>query len=151
MVDINWMAIAALVASLGVAGALIFLYKRGAVQHNDLTNIGTMINSVVSMLKGMGKDDSVVSMFAEYAAKAVRVVEQLVKNGEIEKDNAIRKGIAHQTIVQLALADGVGLETIDENEGVIDVLIEAAVNEMQNSHMELVLNTEIVEPAGDSA
>lgn len=151
MADINWIAVVALVASLGVAGALIFLYKKGAVQHNDLTNIGTMINSVVSMLKGMGKDDSVVSMFAEYAAKAVRVVEQMVKNGEIEKDNALRKGVAHQTIVQLALADGIDMDVVDENENVIDVLIEAAVNEMQDSHMELVLNTEIVEPTGESA
>lgn len=151
MADMNWIAVAALAASLIVAGVLIFLYKKGAVQHNDLTNIGTMINSVVSMLKGMGKDDSVVSMFAEYAAKAVRIVEQLVKNGEIEKDNVIRKGIAHQTIVQLALADGVGVETIDENEGVIDVLIEAAVNEMQDSQLELVLNTEIVDSSGESA
>lgn len=135
----NWVGIAALVLALGTAGVLVYLFKKGKVQTGDISNFAGLIDKVGNMLDGLGHGDSVVSLFADYAAKAVRVVEQLVKNGELEKDNELRKNEAKAIVEQLAQSDGVDLNLVSENEKVIDNLIEAAVNEMQNANVEITL------------
>ena len=86
---------------------------------------------MTNVLNGLGKGESLVAVFAEYAAKAVRIVEQMVKNGQLEKDNEVRKCEARAIVEQLAIADGVDAEMIFTNTETIDNLIEAAVNEMQ--------------------
>ena len=141
----NWFGIAALVVALGIAGTLIHLYKKGKMKPVDLTNIAGLIDKVGDVLEGQGKGDSVVGLFAEYAAKAVRIVEQLVKNGELEKDNEVRKDEAKAIVEQLALADGVDLELVYDNEETIDSLIEAAVNEMQSAGVKIEFGTEKIE------
>jgi hypothetical protein len=140
----NWIGLAALVVALVVAGVLIYLYKRGKMQMGDLSSIAGLFDKVGDMLESFGQDDSVVSLFADYAAKAVRVVEQLVKNGELEKDNELRKNEAKVIVERLALSDGVDPDVVYENEEIIDNLIEAAVNEMQTPAVEInLLNTAI--------
>lgn len=138
----NWVGIAALVTALVVAGVLIYLYKKGQMKSGDLTNIAGLIDKVADVLEGVGKGDTVVATFAEYAAKAVRVVEQLVKNGELEKDNELRKNEAKAIVEQLAFADDVDLEIVHENEDVIDSLIEAAVYEMQSTGVRIEFGSE---------
>lgn len=130
----NVFSIAALVVALVIAGGLIWFYKNGTLQKTDLTNIGKLVDSVMTLAHGIVKDDTVVSVFTSYAAKAVRIVEQLVKNEELEKDNALRKSVAHKTVEQLARADGVDEQLITDNTEVIDSLIEAAVNEMRSEN-----------------
>lgn len=141
----NWVGIAALVVALLVAGVLVYFFKKGKMNTGDLANIAGLIDKVGDVLEGAGKGDSVVSLFADYAAKAVRVVEQLVKNGELEKDNELRKNEAKAIVEQLALADGVDLDVVYENEETIGNLIEAAVNEMQSAEIEICLTGEELE------
>lgn len=142
MDTMNWIAIAALVVSLVIAGVLIYLFKMGKMNGVDITNIAGLIDSVGQVFKGLGMNNSIVSLFAKYASEAVRVVEQLVKNGELEKDNELRKNEAREIVEQLALADGVDLNVVYENEAAIDNLIEAAVNKMQSSGLKIEFGSE---------
>ena len=127
----NWVGIASLVVSLGIAGVMIYMYKKEKMSESDISNIAGLIDQVTNVLNGLGKGESLVAVFAEYAAKAVRIVEQMVKNGQLEKDNEVRKCEARAIVEQLAIADGVDAEMIFTNTETIDNLIEAAVNEMQ--------------------
>ena len=133
----NWTWILALLAALGVAGALIGLLKQGRMQTGDLSVIAGLMDKLGEVLKTFGRDDGVVALLARYAAKAVRVVEQMVKNGELEKDNELRKNEARKIVEQLALTDGVNPEIVYANEEAIGDLIEAAVNEMQSSGVKI--------------
>lgn len=138
----NWVGIVALLVALVVAGVLIYLWKKGKMQTGDISAIAGVIDKVGDVLENFGKGDSVVATFAEYAAKAVRVVEQLVKNGELEKDNELRKNEAKEIVEQLAIADGLDYNIVYENEGTIDNLIEAAVHEMQESGVKIEFGSE---------
>lgn len=108
----NWTWILALLAALGVAGALIGLLKQGRMQTGDLSVIAELMDKLGDVLKTFGRDDGVVALLARYAAKAVRVVEQMVKNGELEKDNELRKNEARKIVEQLSLTDGVNPEIV---------------------------------------
>lgn len=108
----NWTWILALLAALGVAGALIGLLKQGRMQTGDLSVIAELMDKLGDVLKTFGRDDGVVALLARYAAKAVRVVEQMVKNGELEKDNELRKNEVRKIVEQLALTDGVNPEIV---------------------------------------
>jgi polyhydroxyalkanoate synthesis regulator phasin len=141
----NWIGIVALVVALAVAGILIYLFKKGKMQTGDISAIAGVIDKVGDVLENFGQGDSVVGLLAEYAAKAVRVVEQLVKNGELEKDNELRKNEAKAIVEQLAAADGVDLELVYDNDETIGNLIEAAVNEMQSSAVKIELGVEDTE------
>lgn len=141
----NWVGIVALVVALVVAGILIYLFKKGKMQTGDISAIAGVIDKVSDVLENFGQGDSVVGLLAEYAAKAVRVVEQLVKNGELEKDNELRKNEAKAIVEQLAVADGVDLELVYDNDETIGNLIEAAVNEMQSSAVKIELGVEDTE------
>lgn len=128
----QWTGITALIVALMAAGVLIYLYTRGKMTSGSITSVAALIDKVVEVLKELGQDKSLVGMLASYAAKAVRIVEQMVKNGELEKDNEIRRNEARIIVEQLALADGVDIELLYQNEHTINNLIEAAVNEMQS-------------------
>ncbi len=145
LLNTNLVGIVALIVALGIAGVLTYLYKKGKMKTTDLSNIANLIDKVSDMLEGLGKGDSVVNLFADYAAKAVRIVEQLVKNGELEKDNELRKNEAKAIVEQLATADGVDLELVYDNDETIGNLIEAAVNEMQSSAVKIELGVEDTE------
>ena len=128
----QWFGIAALVVALIVAGVLIYLYKQGKMTAGSITSVAGLVDKVTDVLKDLGQDETLVGVLASYAAKAVRVVEQMVKNGELEKDNEVRKNKARVIVEQLALADGVNIELLYQNKHTINNLIEAAVNEMQS-------------------
>ncbi len=128
----QWIGIAALVVALVVAGVLIYLYKQGKMTAGSISSVAGLIDKVTDVLKDLGQNETLVGVLASYAAKAVRVVEQMVKNGELEKDNEVRKNEARVIVEQLALADGIDIELLYENEHTINNLIEAAVNEMQS-------------------
>ena len=128
----QWFGIAALVVALIVAGVLIYLYKQGKMTAGSITSVAGLVDKVTDVLKDLGQDETLVGVLASYAAKAVRVVEQMVKNGELEKDNEVRKNEARVIVEQLALADGVNIELLYQNKHTINNLIEAAVNEMQS-------------------
>lgn len=98
----------------------------------SITSVAGLVDKVTDVLKDLGQDETLVGVLASYAAKAVRVVEQMVKNGELEKDNEVRKNEARVIVEQLALADGVDIELLYQNKHTINNLIEAAVNEMQS-------------------
>ena len=138
----NWVGLVALAVALAIAGVLIYLYKKGGIQSTDLSNIAGLADKISDVLINFGNTRSVVSLFADYAAKAVRVVEQLVKNGALEKDNELRKNEASAIVKKLALSDGVALDVVLENEEAIGNLIEAAVNEMQTSAVTIALGAE---------
>ena len=141
----NWVGLVALIVALAVAGVLIYLYQKGKMKTSDLTGIATMIDKVSDVLENFGQGDSVVNILAEYAAKAVRVVEQMVKKGELEKDNQLRKEEAKMVVEQLAFSDGLGLDIVYDNSETLDHLIEAAVNEMQSSAVKIELGVEETE------
>lgn len=142
MEAMNWTGIAALVIALGVSGVLVYLFKVGKIQTGDVSNIAGLIDKFGDVLEGVGKSDNVVSLFADYAAKAVRVVEQLVKNGELKKDNEARKNEAKAIVEQLAMADGFEEDAVYEHEMMIGNLIEAAVNEMQSAGVKIEFGAE---------
>ena len=141
----NWVGLVALIVALVVAGVLIYLYQKGKTKTSDLTGIATMIDKMSDVLENFGLGDSVVNILAEYAAKAVRVVEQMVKNGDLEKDNQLRKEAAKMVVEQLAFSDGLGLDIVYDNSETLDHLIEAAVNEMQSSAVKIELGVEETE------
>ncbi len=128
----QWFGIAALIVALVVAGVLIYLYKQDKMTAGSISSVAGLIDKVTDVLKDLGQNETLVGVLASYAAKAVRVVEQMVKNGELEKDNEVRKNEARVIVEQLALADGVDIELLYENEHTINNLIEAAVNEMKS-------------------
>ncbi|MGN1369362.1 MAG: hypothetical protein ACI4WX_10865 [Aristaeellaceae bacterium] len=127
----NWILITCLSIALTVAGMLIYLYKHGLLPEKTLTSMAALTEKLTEMLKDMGTH-TVVASLSEYAAKAVRVVEQMVKNGQIEKDNEARKQKARCIVQSLALVDGADLDMIERSMDAVNDLIEAAVNEMQS-------------------
>lgn len=133
----QWTGIAALVVALVVSGVLIYLYSQGKLSSGSISGFGALIDKLTQVLQELGQSDSIVGVLAVYAAKAVRVVEQMVKNGELEKENTVRKNAAKVIVEQLALADGVDVSLIYDNERTIDTLIEAAVHEMQNTGLNI--------------
>lgn len=128
----NWLNVAFLIMALVVAGVLIYIYKRGKLPSEEVSSIAELVDHLADVLGSLIGGESLITLLAQYAAKAVRVVEQMVKNGELEKDDTIRKTEARVIVEQLAIADGLDAELICSKEHVINTLIEAAVNEMQS-------------------
>lgn len=127
----NWTLVTCLSVALTVAGMLIYLYKQGLLPEKTLTSMAALTEKLTEVLKDMGTH-TVVASLSEYAAKAVRVVEQMVKNGQIEKDNEVRKQKARCIVESLALVDGADLRMVERNMDAVNDLIEAAVHEMQS-------------------
>ena len=149
-IGMNWADIAALIVALAAAGAMIYLFKTGKLQASALTGIAGLMEQLGHVLEDTGNSGSIVKLFADYAAKAVRVVEQLVKNGELEKDNALRKQEAMSLVETMAVADGMSYTQVHENKALIADQIEATVNEMQADALMITLE-ETVDPALDTA
>lgn len=145
----QWIGIAALVVALFVAGVLIYLYKQGKIGAGSITGMAELIEKVTDVLKDLGQNETVVGVLAGYAAKAVRVVEQMVKNGQLEKDDALRKDRAKMIVEELALADGVDMNLLYKNERIVDNLIEAAVHDMQHGGVNISFGEAVVEEPMD--
>lgn len=145
----QWIGIVALVVALMVAGVLIYLYKQGKMTSGSLSSVAALIDKVTEVLRDLGQDDTPVGVLADYAAKAVRVVEQMVKNGQLEKNDALRKDRAKMIVEKLALADGVDMELLYQNEEIVDDLIEAAVHDMQQTGVNISFGEEVEDESID--
>ncbi len=115
----------ALVFALCIAGVLIWLYKTGRITATNLETIGGIVGQVTDFIK----PGSNISLFAYYALQAVHAVEQLVKNGKLEKEDATRKEAAAALVKEYAALDGVELNEAELK--AVDTLIEAQVGQLQ--------------------
>lgn len=113
-------AIIALVISALVAAALVYLYKRGILSEPAITAVGSLID-------GIDFDNSFLATLAYYCGLAVKAVDQLVKSGQIPKDDEARKNKALDYVQNYAAVDG--YELTDEDREAIGSLIEAKVYE----------------------
>lgn len=98
--DEKMLGIIAIVISLVVGIALIILYKKKIVD-------GELIEGASTLLQGFDiPQGSVFGMILQYSKTAVMTVEQLVKNGIINKDDESRKKTAMNIVESAAKVDG---------------------------------------------
>lgn len=117
-------SILGLVAFAVVAVLLIVLWKKGLLTADALNALGDLVDGVI--LPG----DGPVGTLAYYARLAVRAVEQLVKSGQLEKDDEIRREKALELVEEYAAASGPALT--DKEISTVRSLIEAEVYELRH-------------------
>ena len=120
----NWMTIAKIVITIVFLVAVILLYYKNKINEEG-------INALIDYLDTIDDGVGIVPLLAEYAKKAVTAVEQMVKAGIIPKENEPRKNMATRIVKELAAADGIEVNEVDEI--AIDSLIEAEVGEMHKA------------------
>ena len=117
----------ALAVSLVLAGALFLMNKKGIIKGETLTTV----NEVIDKAEQLFPPGSVVALFAYYASEAVHAVEQLVKKGEVEKDDAARKTAASESVKEFAAADGMVLTDVEWK--VVNTLIEGQIDKQRQA------------------
>ena len=117
------MAMVALIVALVVGVALIALYKRKIIEGDTISGVAEVLQALpVTMGSGLfGK-------ILEYIRTAVLTVEQMVKNGTIQRDDNSRKEKAMALVAQAANVDDVPFG-MNEQE-VASACIEACVQEL---------------------
>ena len=117
------MAMVALIVALVVGVALIALYKRKIIEGDTISGVAEVLQALpVTMGSGLfGK-------ILEYSRTAVLTVEQMVKNGTIQRDDNSRKEKAMALVAQAANVDDVPFG-MNEQE-VASACIEACVQEL---------------------
>ena len=118
----TWTAIAAIALAALIGITLIYLLKKKIIKPETITQTADLIDGIEVVGSGF------IQQLAEYARIAVHAVEQLAKQGVIEKDNAVKKRTAMEYLQTFAKVDEVSLSPGDLDTA--DVLIEAAVNEL---------------------
>lgn len=116
----NWKVIAGVIVAIGVAVALIILYRKNKITEEYLHTIEQYLDSIDD---GSG----IVALLAAYAKQAVLAVEQMVKAGVVPKTDEARKNMAMRIVNDLAAADGIELN--EDDKSAADSLIESAVYE----------------------
>lgn len=113
----------ALVVALIVGVCLIVLVRKGFVQGETLSGVADLFQALpVTMGSGLfGK-------ILEYSQTAVLTVEQLVKTGQIQKDNQARKDAAMQMVEQAAKVDEVPFGAAESE--IASLCIEASVQQL---------------------
>lgn len=114
----DWTSILALCISLIVAGLLIVLFKKRMIDENTIAGVG-------QVLDGIPVAEGPFSLIREYAKVAVRTVDQLVKNGVIQKDDKARKDAAMTMVEAAAKVDGLAYGAAEME--VADYCVEAEV------------------------
>ena len=94
-------SIIAFCLALIVAIILIVLFKRRVIDAGDITGTAEIMEGI-PLPEGGGAFSLIVS----YARIAVRAVEQLVKNGTIQRDDKARKEAAMNMVEAAAKTDG---------------------------------------------
>ncbi len=112
-------SIIALCLALIVAGILIFLFKKRVIDETAIEGVGQILDGIPA------EAGSPFEMIREYSKIAVRTVEQLVKNGIIQKDNTARKEKAMEIVETAAKIDG--LEYGAAEKEIADSCVEAEV------------------------
>ena len=117
-----WIAIAAIVLAALTGITLIYLLKKKIIEPETVTQAAELLDGIEVVGSGF------IQQLAEYARIAVHAVEQLAKQGVIEKNNDTKKKTALEYVQTFAKIDDVSLSPADLDTA--DVLIEAAVNEL---------------------
>ncbi len=119
----NTITLIALAAACLLALTLILLYMKKVIKKETVESMADMVRDLpVTMGSGLfGK-------IYEYSRTAVLTVEQLVKIGQIEPDNASRKAAAMEIVEKAAVCDDVPFLSIERE--VADACIEAQVHQL---------------------
>ena len=118
----TWIAIAAIALAVLIGIVLIYLLKKKFIKPETVTQAAELLDGIEVVGSGF------IQQLAEYAKIAVHAVEQLAKQGVIEKNNETKKKTALEYVQTFAKIDEVSLSPADLDTA--DVLIEAAVNEL---------------------
>lgn len=124
---IEWVEMGLLAITMVLAAVLTYLFIKGRADASDMGALAGLAEKFAGVISAIGSGDSLIAKLAEYAAEAVRAVEQMVKSGQLEKDDNVRKNEARAIIETLALKDGWDADEISECREAIDVIIEAEV------------------------
>ena len=114
-------SIIALCLALIVAGVIILLFKKRIIDEKAIEGVG-------KVLDGIPITEGPFVMIRDYAKIAVRAVEQLVKNGTIDRDDETRKSAAMNMVEAAAKVDG--LTFGDAEKEAASICIEAEVQDL---------------------
>ena len=121
--DNNTMTIIALAVAVLVGFALLVLYMKKVIRKDTLEQI---VETVKDMPVTMGS--GLFGKIYEYSRAAVLAVEQLVKTGEIEKEDEARKAEAMKIVEKAAKVDDVPFGAAESE--MASACIEAAVQQL---------------------
>ena len=121
--DNNTMTIIALAVAVLVGFALLVLYMKKVIRKDTLEQI---VETVKDMPVTMGS--GLFGKIYEYSRAAVLAVEQLVKTGEIEKEDEARKAEAMKIVEKAAKVDDVPFGAAESE--MASLCIEAAVQQL---------------------
>lgn len=121
--DNNTMTIIALVVAVLLGFVLLVLYMKKVIRKDTLEQI---VETVKDMPVTMGS--GLFGKIYEYSRAAVLTVEQLVKTGQIKKDNEVRKDAAMHIVEQAAKVDEVPFGAAESE--IASLCIEAAVQQL---------------------
>ena len=119
----NTMTIIALVVAVLLGFVLLVLYMKKVIRKDTLEQI---VETVKDMPVTMGS--GLFGKIYEYSRAAVLTVEQLVKTGQIKKDNEVRKDAAMHIVEQAAKVDDVPFGAAESE--IASLCIEAAVQQL---------------------
>jgi len=118
----NWKLIIGCIMFVAVVIVLVILYRKNRINEEYLETLAQYLDQI-------DDGDGVIPLLAQYAKRAVRAVEQMVKAGVLPKENEARKNMAMQIVSEFATADGIELNEADK--AAADSLVESAVFEMR--------------------
>ena len=121
--DNNTMTIIALAVAVLVGFALLALYMKKVIRKDTLEQI---VETVKDMPVTMGS--GLFGKIYEYSRAAVLTVEQLVKTGQITKEDQARKDKAMEIVEQAAKVDEVPFGAAESE--MASLCIEAAVQQL---------------------
>ena len=121
--DNNTMTIIALAVAVLVGFALLVLYMKKVIRKDTLEQI---VETVKDMPVTMGS--GLFGKIYEYSRAAVLTVEQLVKTGQIAKEDQARKDKAMEIVEQAAKVDEVPFGAAESE--MASLCIEAAVQQL---------------------
>lgn len=122
-----WFLVAACIGMV-VGIMLVILYKRGLVD-------AEIIHGASAVMEEIPLDDnsSVFGLILKYSRTAVKTVEQLVKTGEISRDDKTRKETAMRIVENAMTVDGIKCGS-DELYAISNC-IEAEVNDLPRNRL----------------
>jgi len=121
--DNNTMTIIALIVAAVAALMMVILVVKKVIRTDTVEQIADTVRNMPETI-GSG----LFARIYEYSRAAVLAVEQLVKNGQIQRDDQTRKETAMRFVEQAALVDDVPFGA-GENE-MASICIEAAVQQL---------------------
>ena len=114
-------SIIALCLALITAGVLILLFKKRIIDEKAIEGVGQVLDGIP------------ISEGPEYAKIAVHAVEQLVKNGKIDRDDETRKNKAMAMVETAAKVDGLTFGEAEKETA--SICIEAEVQDLPRNQL----------------